>query len=467
MLRKVVFKFQKITVAISIFELALLLSCGASRTEPSYVFSDTNINPVSSNDLNRVANSQERLERFMAYNYGKKVFPSFAVGVFDRSGFIYTHFISSDLNKQYSTGSVTKLLTATLLQMQLERRRLQPFENIDRYFDDLSELRWNHTPITIQNLVTHTGGFPDLRYFKTTDLIKIESIDLKVPMPIYPPSQHYRYSNHGYIILGHILEKVCGNKIEECIKRDIYEPIGMTESKGPTTGAGGYVTTLQDLMLFGKMYLNGGRANGRTILAQSSMAEMVHPGFYIPPSEHRFFTGRGWRVRTAGNQVVTMFHIGGANYTSAWLQLFPPYNVGICYLGNPPEYTSQLESYLVAVQYMLADIAGAYVNSNKPLYEWSPDQPTPELAKQFNGIYINSLTENKLQVEWQTKRETSQLMAKFNNEKEYTLFPETHQVYNGGNKFISHQFIVEPKTNQVIAIATSDGYYVKQPDSNT
>lgn len=461
--------FKNCRIIFDIVSFIIIVSCSTNRTDPLYVFSEPNNKPVLPNDQNRVETSQARLERLIAYNYYKKLFPSFSVGVFDRRGFLYTYYISSDQNKQYSTGSVTKLLTATLLQIQLERQRLQPLENIDRYFEDLSQLRWNHTPITIQNLVTHTAGFPDLRFYKTTDLIKIESIDLKVPMPIYPPGQHYRYSNHGYIILGHILEKTCGNTIDNCIKREIFEPLGMTESKGPTTGAGGYVTSLQDLMLFGRMYLNGGRANGRIILSQNSIADMVVPGFYIPPSQHRFYTGRGWRVRTTGKQVTTMFHIGGANYTSAWLQLFPPYNVGICYLGNPPKYNSQLESFLVAVQYMLADVAGAYANSNQPINTWSPDQPNPKLAEQYSGIYRNSLTKDELQVEWQTidtKTETkeSQLTIISKEQQEYNLLPETHQVFIGGKKFVSHQFVIEPNTNKVIAIANSDGYYVKQSD---
>jgi CubicO group peptidase (beta-lactamase class C family) len=434
-----------------------LSGCESSRSERKAPVTE-NIAPTIDGD--RVDASKQRLERFILNHYERGFFPSFAVGVFNRSGFVYTYYINSNSSKKYSTGSVTKLLTATLFQMQLERNRLQPHETIDRYFPEFQVLRWNNEPITVLNLVTHTGGFPDLRYYKNPEYRKIDSIDLKVPMPIYPPGRHYRYSNHGYIMLGHILEKVCEDSIANCIRREIFEPLGMTDSSGPTTGAGGFVTTLHDLMLFGRLYLNEGTADGRILLSKASIQQMLQPGFYIPNSDHQFFTGRGWRVKTDRTGVVTMFHIGGANYTSAWLQLFPRYRVGICYLGNPSEYSDPLMNYLSGVQYLLGDVAGAYVNSPGPVYAWKADPPDPELASQYPGVYIDRRTSETLMVFVKKYADQEHLMIK--GPWTYEIFPETHQVFNGGRNFLSHQFVVDPPTGKVIALANGSGYYEKQ-----
>lgn len=442
---------------ISVFSLLPLSGCESSRSERDSLFTEA-IAPVTDGD--RIEASKQRLERFILHSYSRRLFPSFAVGVFDRRGFLYTYYINADANKSYSTGSVTKLLTATLFQMQLERKRLQPHEAIDRHFPEFQELRWNNEPVTLQNLITHTGGFPDLRFYKKPDFRKMESIDLKVPMPIYPPGRHYRYSNHGYIMLGHILEKTCGDSIENCMKREIFDPLGMTESTGPKTGAGGFVTTLHDLMLFGRLYLNGGTVDGKRLLSKASIEQMVHPGFHIPKSDHNYFTGRGWRVKTDEKGVVTMFHIGGANHTSAWLQLFPRYGVGICYLGNPPEYSDPLMNYLSGVQYLLGDVAGAYANSPQPVYAWKADAPKPELSAQFPGVYIDPQTSETLVVYTEQRAETQHIMVR--GSWAYEVFPETHHVFNGGRDFLTHQFVVDPATGKVVALANGFGYYEKQ-----
>lgn len=411
-------------------------------------------------DQERLDAARKRLELFMATHYAKGLFPSFAAGVFGRKGVLYTHYINSSESKKYSTGSVTKLLTATLFQIYVDRRQVHPYETVDRHFPELAVLRWKNQPVMLQHLVTHTGGFPDLRFYKTPDYRQIASLDLKVPMPIYPPGRHYRYSNHGYIMLGHVLEKACGDVLAVCMKKTVFDPVGMNDSEGPTTGAGGFVTTLHDLMLFGQMYLNRGTAAGHRILRSESIEDMLIPGFFIPPSEHNYYTGRGWRVKTDRRGVVTMFHIGGANYTSAWLQLFPPYDVGIAYLGNPPNYNDALMNYLSGVQYLLGEIAGAEVNSDRAPYAWKADPAAMALRSQYEGSYTSPAKNETLRVEIERRGDAEHLMVK--GMGSYELFPETHHIFNGGREFLTHQFVVDPTTGKVVAMANAYGYYEKQ-----
>ena len=436
--------------------LLVVAYCGAAQPS-STQFSVTV--KQSAADPEAVTAAQDRLAKYIVAHYYRKMFSSFAVAVFDRNGAVHTYYLHSDEHKQYATGSVTKLLTATLFQIEVDRKQLQPLEIIDRYYPDFAELRWQNQSITLQNLVTHTAGFPDLRYYKTPDLRKIESIDLKVPMPIYPPGKHYRYSNDGYIMLGHILKRVCESSIGECARREIFDPLQMNDSSGPTTGAGGFKTSVHDLILFGRMYLNGGAANGRRILSLRSINDMVQSGFYIPPSTHQYFTGRGWRVRSDAKGVRTMFHIGGANYVSAWLQLFPRHGVGICYLGDPPEYTDSLMNYLSGVQGLLGDVATAYVGAGEPVYAWQPDRPSSDLSDQFAGQYVDQMTDDTLTIYWNQDVMPPQLMAK--GVSDYPLVGETHQVYVGGRDNLTHQFVVDPFTNQVVAVANGFGYYEK------
>ncbi len=440
--------------------LCLAGGCGFGRAERETLFTEV---PAPVADTERVEAATRRLEHLIQIHYSRRQFHSFAVGVFDRRGFVYSSYVRSSSDKRYSTGSVTKLLTATLFQILREKQRLQPHVAIDRYTPEFKELRWNDQPVTLQHLVTHTGGFPDLRFYKDADLRHMESIDVPVPMPIYPPGRHYRYSNHGYMMLGHILAQICKTSLENCVKREIFDPLGMHGSSGPTSGAGGFMTTMHDLMLFGRMYLNGGTAGGQQILSRKSIAEMVQPGFYSPPSEHNYYTGRGWRVKTDRKGVVTMFHIGGANYISAWLQLYPQSGLGVCYLGDPPEYNDSLMSFLTGVQYHLGSVVAAYANTSHPMEEWRPDQPHPQLAEQFPGLYLEPRTGETLTVYREERSGTARLMVK--STSAYEVFPATHHIYLGGRDFLTHQFIVDPEANRVIGLANGFGYYVKQAES--
>ncbi len=407
----------------------------------------------------RLEREQAKVRNIMSYYHRQGLFPSFAAAVFSSDKVLFTHYINSSSQKVYSTGSVTKLITATLFQIMVEKKKISPEAPVTQYYPDLSELWKDYSSVpNLNHLISHTSGLPDLRYYPDQVPQKVESLNLNIVPPVYPPGSHYRYSNQGYIIAGNIIEEACGKNLYECAEQELYIPLGMNSSEGPVNGAGGFVTNLHDLIQFGRMYLNRGSLNGRRFLEPQSIEEMMHPGFYIPPSSNNFFTGRGWRVKRNEDGVVTIFHIGGANYVSAWLQLFPPYNTGIAYLGNPPEYSDNLMGFLVRMQYALGDLAGAYVSSPAPVYHWRHDQPDDALWSQFAGNYVNISTGETLKMKTNEKNE---LWLDYRGS--YLLTPETHHHYTGG-RGLNHQFVVEPVSNRVIGVANANGYFDRIPE---
>jgi len=48
--------------------------------------------------------------------------------------------------------------------------------------------------------------------------------------PKYPPGQKYAYSNVGYTIAGAMAEKVAGDTWEDLMKREVFEPLKITEA---------------------------------------------------------------------------------------------------------------------------------------------------------------------------------------------------------------------------------------------
>ena len=56
--------------------------------------------------------------------------------------------------------------------------------------------------------------------------------------PAYPPGKKYEYSNVGYTIAGAMAEKVTGATWEDLVKREVFEPLELTEAGfGPPKSA--------------------------------------------------------------------------------------------------------------------------------------------------------------------------------------------------------------------------------------
>ena len=56
--------------------------------------------------------------------------------------------------------------------------------------------------------------------------------------PAYPPGEKYEYSNVGYTIAGAMAEKVTGATWEDLVKREVFEPLELTEAGfGPPKSA--------------------------------------------------------------------------------------------------------------------------------------------------------------------------------------------------------------------------------------
>lgn len=45
--------------------------------------------------------------------------------------------------------------------------------------------------------------------------------------PALPPGTRFAYSNYGYLIIGHLLERVTGAAWEDLIRREVFESLAM------------------------------------------------------------------------------------------------------------------------------------------------------------------------------------------------------------------------------------------------
>jgi len=155
---------------------------------------------------------------------------------------------------QWHIGSISKSMTSTLAAIYIERGMLDWETTLaDVLLADIPDMRGEYHDVRIEQLMAHTGGLPVdiLRsaaaragdYNDDSPLSMTErrlnwSADMLRLAPETAPGVH-QYSNANYIVLGAVIEKVTGEQWEDVIGRELFAPLGMSNSGfGPPGTAG-------------------------------------------------------------------------------------------------------------------------------------------------------------------------------------------------------------------------------------
>lgn len=177
----------------------------------------------------------------------------------------------------FSVGSITKQFTAAAIMKLESMGKLDLNDPVSKYFQDAPA---DKSGITLQQLLTHTAGFPGAigDDYENVDAEQFARLAFSAPL-IDPPGQQYEYSNVGYSLLGIIVEKVSGTGYEKFLRENLWLPAGMKQT--------GYV-----LPGFKKEQLAVGYENG-----QRWGTALDHP--WLPE-------GPGWHLRANGGVLSTV-----------------------------------------------------------------------------------------------------------------------------------------------------------------
>lgn len=164
------------------------------------------------------------------------------IGFADRAGGVRV-----DSSTLFHWGSITKSLTAISVMQLRDRGKLTLDDHVVDY---IPELRQVHDPygaidsITIRMLLSHTAGFMNgtWPYGSGADWEPFEPTrweQLVAMMPYqqirFKPGTRYSYSNPGFIYLARIIEKLTGDPWESYVQKNIFAPLGLTQSYFRTT----------------------------------------------------------------------------------------------------------------------------------------------------------------------------------------------------------------------------------------
>ena len=148
--------------------------------------------------------------------------------------------VRATIDDKFHLGSCTKAMTATLVGKHVERGDLEWDTTIAELFPKL-KIHEGYRDVTMLRLLGHVGGVPskienDLwsRLFRDRELSPRRSRELLVRATLAAPPREnpasYEYSNTGYTIVGSALERMRNVPWEDLLRREIFEPLGMTSA---------------------------------------------------------------------------------------------------------------------------------------------------------------------------------------------------------------------------------------------
>jgi CubicO group peptidase (beta-lactamase class C family) len=213
----------------------------------------------------------------------------------------------------FRLASISKLFTWVSVMQLVEQGKLDLDTDVNRYLDFQIRPAFSQ-PVTLRNLMTHTGGFEDvIRDIIVTDPKQAVTLrDYLIrnqPQRLFAPGTIPAYSNYGVGIAGYIVQRVSGQPFEQYVEQHIFSPLKMqhstfyqppqtllrrlpsegypTDTEKPPIGfeifnpvsAGGVSSTADDMGRFGQALLNGGELDGSRILKPETLQAMWTPQF--------------------------------------------------------------------------------------------------------------------------------------------------------------------------------------------
>src|SRR5690349_16506113 len=138
-----------------------------------------------------------------------------------------------DAHTLFAIGSTTKAMTAALVGMLVDEKKVEWDAPVIRY------LPWFQLKdpavtreLTVRDLLTHRAGLGNADYLwfgqanSTTEILKrVRLLD-----PAYPIRSGFIYQNIMYAAAGAVIEAASGKPWREMIQTRIFDPLGMTDT---------------------------------------------------------------------------------------------------------------------------------------------------------------------------------------------------------------------------------------------
>jgi CubicO group peptidase (beta-lactamase class C family) len=381
---------------------AVLAACvggaGAPRPDEVQVAPLASVQPAPSSDGARLA-LRDALRSILERAVRDSVFPGAIAVIGTHAGPVVTvsagHLDwapspAPDVNTLWDLASLTKVVGMTSAMTQLvESGRVDLDAPVQRYLPEWTGP--NKDRVTVRHLITHQSGLPAFKqYFK----LNLSPDSTLRPFMLEPldtvPGARMVYSDIGAILLGKIVERVSGERLDAYLSRHVFGPLGMRDTRyrppaellpriaptekdpwrgrhlrgevhdenafalGGVSGHAGLFSSAYDLDRFARAYLNGGILDGARLASAATLRQFT-------TVQDSTFSSRalGWDTpsrNSSGGHYLARPAFGHTGYTGTSLWIAPQHDLYVMLLTNRVNPTRE-RTGIATVRVAVADAA--------------------------------------------------------------------------------------------------------------
>lgn len=196
--------------------------------------------------VERIAtNPGRRIDQLMTPYAGDDT-PGLVVGVLDGGRVVFERAygmadlsfgVPYEIGTPTNIGSVTKQFTAMAILLLRNDGLLSLDDEVRKHIPELPDFG---TPVTLENLLNHTGGFREIYNFLPMDgrggedhIRREEAIEIVQRQPELQaaPNTEYNYNNTAFILLSIVVERLSKKTFPEFMQERIFGPLGMRDTR--------------------------------------------------------------------------------------------------------------------------------------------------------------------------------------------------------------------------------------------
>lgn len=263
----------------------------------------------------------------------------------------------------FRMGSTTKMFTAAALLELANAGKIKLDAPIGNYIKNLPP---KIAALTAHQILSQSSGLRDFApmVFSNDDAALGQNIRLwKDDVFFTEPNKIYSYSSANYWLAGFLTEELSGKAYSDALAASVWRPLGMNRSTIRPTEAmtfplalghdvkdgaasvirpidnnaakypgGSMFSSANELARFAMAILNGGKIDGKQILAPFTVENLQKPQFYLP-GEERAFYGYGL-LGFEDRGIKTVSHGGASRGYGSTIFFAPEQKIAIIVLAN-------------------------------------------------------------------------------------------------------------------------------------
>ena len=257
--------------------------------------------------------------------------------------------------------SLSKSITALAVMQLVDAGRVRLDAPVRVHLPEFTMADGRAAAITVRQLLDQTSGMSDATYRSSggpaPHTLREAVASMRGARLAAAPGSRFEYHNPNYQVAARLVEVVSGQSFDGYLRRHVFQPAGMTDSRTIGTaaelpsgsrghrmiaglavalpeppafgnGSGGVLSTAHDLAAWLITQNEQGRGPGGTPVVSPAAITAMHR----PPARGSY--GLGWTIGTTESGAPLIDHTGGLVTSTAYQALLPAQGYGIAVMAN-------------------------------------------------------------------------------------------------------------------------------------